>query len=87
MENKYQQITLCRDEYKKVEDFWHDLTSLVRILTGADYELRVYYEGCDVYVIQFNYSPNKGYGTPHLEWVADDEYIGKFDEDKGMENE
>lgn len=78
MEQKYNSITLCRDEFggKLVEK----LGELIDILTKANYVLKVY---CDesnlgIYVIQYQYK-DPDYTSVRLEWYDEEkEYIGEY---------
>ena len=50
-----------------------DICTLVRILLRNHYELKIIEEDCMVVIIEYNYSPDLGYGTPELVWLDGEE--------------
>lgn len=78
MEQKYNSITLCRDEFG--DKLFEKLGELIDILTKANYVLKVYCDepGLGIYVIQYQYK-DPDYTSVRLEWYDEEkEYIGEY---------
>ena len=77
-EKRYNEITFTKDNYDDERDMWFDIQDTIRILSNLEYEIQFYCDekGLGIYCLKFNYR-NQEFGCPHIEWVAEDEYVEK----------
>ena len=84
MENKYNTISFCQEDYREYNTYsnkqeinesalWEDIATFLRIATKNGYQFKIWYDGTTI-VVEYNYrDPEMGDST--LEWVGADEYI------------
>lgn len=87
MNNKYNEIVFCRDQYDNEKFMWEDILSTIKVLTNLNYEMQFYCDelGLGIYCLKFNPRDSE-LGYPHIEWLENDEYIEKANCDNAEEN-
>ena len=84
MNEKYNSICICRDNYKDEYDMWADISDFLRILIQNSQEVKFYCDepGLGHYVIEYNYT-DAGLGGSSLEWLGDNEYVAQYNTQEG----
>lgn len=88
-DKKYERMCFCEESYKKYYDYskkkevdessmWDDIKDFMRIAVKNGYQMRVTFDGMTV-IIDYNYQDQSMSGAS-LEWIGDDEYVGKTEE-------
>lgn len=71
---EYKHMVLEINDYSKEEDFWNDVSNLIRILTKQNYDVLFRYEDCGVYIIEYAVNRSMEYGDERFELITQNEY-------------
>ena len=66
-------ISFNKERYESYDEMMLDVAKIMGLLVKNRYEVAFYHDDCDVYVLEFDYDKNLGYGNEGLYWVKPDE--------------
>lgn len=84
---KYNEMVFCKDNYENELEMWDDIRDFLRILTKQDMQIEFYCDEQGLGIYCANYNTRKDYGTAHIEWLAEDEFIDSYKSEEEDNNE
>lgn len=78
-------ISLDSNKYDSMEEFFEDISTLMRILTKNEYQCAFKYDDAGIYILEFD-NDNPTYGSPNIYWL-DEEQLDCLYSSKYIESE